>query len=90
VVATEPAVVHGWSSFMASGAPGHGEAAPGDHLQSGYRLWLAGHQLEHARPPWLDRDRGDHGNRHTGGDRRYRDWGRNSAIYWQRGSNGNG
>jgi hypothetical protein len=54
VVATEPAIVHGWSSFMASGAPGHGEAAPGDHLQSGYRLWLAGHQLEHARPPWLD------------------------------------
>jgi hypothetical protein len=39
---------------MASGAPGHGEAAPGDHLQTGYRLWLAGHQLEHARPPWED------------------------------------
>jgi hypothetical protein len=39
---------------MASGAPGQGEAAPGDHLQSGYRLWLAGHQLEHARPPWED------------------------------------
>jgi hypothetical protein len=39
---------------MASGAPGHGEAAPGDHLQTGYRLWLAGHQLEHARPPWID------------------------------------
>lgn len=54
VVATEPAVVHGWSSFMASGAPGRGEAAPGDHLQTGYRLWLAGHQLEHGRPPWED------------------------------------
>jgi len=39
---------------MAGGAPGHGEAAPGDHLQTGYRLWLAGHQLEHARPPWVD------------------------------------
>ena len=39
---------------MAGGAPGHGEAAPGDHLQAGYRLWLAGHQLEHARPPWVD------------------------------------
>jgi hypothetical protein len=46
--------VHVWSSFMAGGAPGHGEAAPGDHLQTGYRLWLAGHQLEHARPPWVD------------------------------------
>jgi hypothetical protein len=54
VVATEPAIVHSWSSFMASGAPGHGEAAPGDHLQTGYRLWLAGHQLEHARAPWAD------------------------------------
>ena len=39
---------------MAGGAPGHGEAAPGDHLQTGYRLWLAGHQLEHARAPWED------------------------------------
>lgn len=54
MVATEPAIVHGWSSFMASGAPAHGEASPGDHLQTGYRLWLAGHQLEHGRPPWLD------------------------------------
>ena len=54
MVATEPAVVHGWSSFMASGAPGNGEAAPGDHLQTGYRLWLAGRQLEHAQPPWED------------------------------------
>jgi len=54
VVATEPAIGHVWSSFMATGAPGHGEAAPGDHLQSVYRLWLAGHQLEHARPPWED------------------------------------
>ena len=39
---------------MAGGAPGHGEAAPGDHLQSDYRLWLAGHQLEHGRAPWID------------------------------------
>jgi hypothetical protein len=39
---------------MASGAPGNGEAAPGDHLQTGYRLWLAGDQLERGRPPWLD------------------------------------
>jgi hypothetical protein len=54
VVATEPAVAHFWSSFMATGAPGHGEAAPGDHLQTGYRLWLAGDQLEHGRLPWED------------------------------------
>jgi hypothetical protein len=39
---------------MASGAPGHGEAAPGDHLQTGYRLWLAGHQLEQGHQPWVD------------------------------------
>jgi hypothetical protein len=39
---------------MASGAPGHGEASPGDHLQTGYRLWLAGHQLEHGQQPWVD------------------------------------
>jgi hypothetical protein len=46
--------VHALTAFMASGAPGHGEAAPGDHLQTGYRLWLAGHQLEHGQEPWVD------------------------------------
>lgn len=54
VAATEPAIGHGWSSYLASGAPGRGEAAPGDHLQTGYNLWLAGHQLEHGRAPWVD------------------------------------
>jgi hypothetical protein len=54
IVATEPAVVHLATQFMAGGAPGNGEAAPGDHLQSDYRLWLAGHQLEHGRAPWID------------------------------------
>lgn len=39
---------------MAEGRTGHGEAAPGDHLQTGYQLWLVGHQLEHARAPWRD------------------------------------
>ena len=39
---------------MAEGKPGHGEAAPGDHLQVGYKLWLVGHQLEHGRAPWRD------------------------------------
>ena len=39
---------------MSGGASGHGEAAPGDHLQTSYRLWLVGHQLEHGRAPWRD------------------------------------
>ena len=39
---------------MAQGRAGHGEAAPGDHLQVGYQLWLVGHQLEHGRAPWRD------------------------------------
>ena len=41
-------------SFMAEGLEGHGEAAPGDHLQAAYQLWLPGHQLENAAAPWLD------------------------------------
>ena len=39
---------------MAEGRAGFGEAAPGDHLQTGYQLWLVGHQLEHGRAPWRD------------------------------------
>jgi hypothetical protein len=39
---------------MAEGRAGHGEVAPGDHLQTGYQLWLVGHQLEHGRAPWRD------------------------------------
>ena len=54
LVATEPGVLHGFSSFMASGAAANGEVSPGDHLQTGYRLWLAGHQLEHGQQPWVD------------------------------------
>jgi hypothetical protein len=42
------------TSFIAEGKAGHGEAAPGDHLQTGYQLWLVGHQLEHGRAPWRD------------------------------------
>ncbi len=45
---------HAGSQFLAAGGDGHGEAAPGDHLQTGYRLWLVGHQLAHGRAPWLD------------------------------------
>jgi hypothetical protein len=39
---------------MARGGNGHGEATPGDHLQSAYNLWLPGHQLEQGRAPWRD------------------------------------
>ena len=39
---------------MSGGAPGHGEAAPGDHLQTLYHYWLVGHQLERGAAPWLD------------------------------------
>jgi hypothetical protein len=42
------------SDFLAGGAPGHGEASAGDHLQTTYHLWLVGHQLEHRRAPWRD------------------------------------
>ena len=39
---------------MASGAAGYGEVAAGDHLQSVYRFWLVGHQLENGASPWTD------------------------------------
>jgi hypothetical protein len=39
---------------MSGGATGRGEAAPGDHLQTLYHLWLVGHQVENGRAPWLD------------------------------------
>jgi hypothetical protein len=39
---------------MSGGAAAHGEAAPGDHLQTLYHFWLVGHQLEHGRAPWRD------------------------------------
>jgi hypothetical protein len=54
VIATWPALRDASDSFLARGGIGHGEATPGDHLQSGYNLWLPGHQLEHGRAPWRD------------------------------------
>lgn len=42
------------SDFLAEGLPSRGEAARGDHLQSAYRLWLPGHELERGDAPWLD------------------------------------
>jgi hypothetical protein len=52
--ATWPALRDVDDSFLARGGNGHGEATPGDHLQSAYNLWLPGHQLEHGRAPWRD------------------------------------
>jgi hypothetical protein len=54
VLAAWPAIRKADDHFLAGGAPGHGEAAAGDHLQTSYRLWLFGHQLEHGRAPWRD------------------------------------
>src|SRR5207237_1433371 len=54
ISATWPAVLHARSHFLSGGAPGHGEAAPGDHLQTLYHWWLVGHQLEGGHTPWLD------------------------------------
>src|SRR5690242_16334065 len=54
LITTWPGVRHLDTSFMAEGKPGYGEAAPGDHLQTSYNLWLVGHQLEHGHAPWRD------------------------------------
>jgi hypothetical protein len=54
VAATWPAVASFGSAFMANDRPGFGEPPAGDHLQSVYRFWLVGHQLEHGRAPWQD------------------------------------
>ena len=54
MAATWPAVLHARSHFLSGGAPAHGEASPGDHLQTLYHYWLVGHQLEHGRAPWRD------------------------------------
>src|SRR5687767_15947957 len=53
-VATLPAVLDFRSGFLSTGLAGHGEAASGDHLQTSYRFWLVGHQLEQGAEPWRD------------------------------------
>lgn len=53
-VAALPALTRFGSAFVSTGLPGHGEAATGDHLQTGYRFWLVGHQLERGGAPWRD------------------------------------
>jgi hypothetical protein len=54
VLATWPAVTHLGSRFLAESSSSLGEATPGDHLQTGWGLWLFGHQLGHGRAPWHD------------------------------------
>lgn len=55
VVATLPAVGALRSEFITERHPaGYGEAATGDHLQTTYRFWLVGHQLEEGNAPWVD------------------------------------
>ena len=44
-------MLHAGSDFLAGGAPGHGEAAAGDHLQTGWHLWLVG-QTGTVRGVW--------------------------------------
>lgn len=52
--ATWPALRDAGDEFLALAEPGHGEAAPGDHLQVSYQLWLFGHRLARGDAPWLD------------------------------------
>lgn len=54
VAATWPAVKDARSSFLAAGPAKYGAVPPGDHLQTGYALWLVGHQLERGAAPWQD------------------------------------
>jgi len=55
LVATWPALRSADDSFLAQGLPARGDAAaPGDHLQALWQLWLPGHQLERGSAPWLD------------------------------------
>jgi hypothetical protein len=53
-VATWPELRDADEAFLAQPGPAYGEAAPGDHLQTTYGLWLFGHQLGRGLAPWLD------------------------------------
>jgi hypothetical protein len=55
VVSTWPALRDARSDFLAEGLDGRpGAAAPGDHLQAVWQLWLPGHQLARGEEPWRD------------------------------------
>jgi hypothetical protein len=50
-----PAVKQADDEFLAEGLRGvPGAAAPGDHLQTAWQLWLPGHQLGRGAAPWED------------------------------------
>jgi hypothetical protein len=55
LVSTWPALREARTDFLAEGLPGlPGAAAPGDHLQVAWQLWLPGHQLARGAAPWRD------------------------------------
>jgi hypothetical protein len=54
VVATWPAIGHVGSHFLSVRNTSLAEASPGDHLQTGWNLWLFGHQFAAGKEPWLD------------------------------------
>src|SRR6478672_10565646 len=55
LVATWPALKDADTHFLAEQDRTYAqEASPGDHLQTGWNLWLFGSQLEHGHAPWLD------------------------------------
>jgi hypothetical protein len=55
VVSTWPALRDARSDFLAEGLEGRpGAAAPGDHLQAVWQLWLPGHQVQRGEEPWRD------------------------------------
>lgn len=54
MLATWPEVRDANDAFLAQPGPAFGAAAPGDHLQTTYDLWLVGHQLGRGAAPWTD------------------------------------
>src|SRR5688500_3989969 len=55
VASTWPSLRHADDRFMAEGLPGlSGSAAPGDHLQTIWQLWLPRHELGRGEAPWRD------------------------------------
>ncbi|MBA2359783.1 MAG: hypothetical protein H0V79_02405 [Actinobacteria bacterium] len=55
VVSTWPAIRDSRTHFLAEGLTGApGSAAPGDHLQTVWQLWLPWHQLGRGAEPWID------------------------------------
>jgi hypothetical protein len=55
VASTWPALRHADDRFLAEGLRGRpGAAAPGDHLQTIWQLWLPGHELGRGEAPWRD------------------------------------